>query len=774
MAFTHLVQVIQRREIRHHSTKDKLPYDILRHIFLLTLTRSSLPHNKTVFTPPYSSDDRYKYVIAPSLSTEPMSFTYVCSWWRVVALSVPELWTPISAAQNWTLSTTYGVLRVWMNNIRISSAPRAFPLDLHLDSYLPTEANARAREILRMTRTLQLFWQHLGMIRSLRLGLSPQLAEALAELLQYRDAEYEMAMTLEEVHFTFKSPDQLGVKKINSIIEWLGGLPALRRIQWIYYPSGVPAYRGVNMESLPWEKLEDITIRFPMTLEETVTFISRCTSAKTMSLTTVRRTLDDDDSPIAHVPIVTLPLLTSLNIYDLDAGNSLFNYLTLPALKVLRIQVFPQFLAPVNIGLRGFLARSRCALEELIIRHPNQDTNRFYAYPGVAKLKVLDVFQGRSSEITEQFFKDGGKEQLARLGIKRVVLWVYRGSVPGLQWKPMLDGRINLGRTNMLMVRANGPSNARNTFRGGASGSQQQQNNPLSPPPQRRSLIANLEGTSDPQDGSPLFITIPPEIRNRIFAFALTSYDDKSRPYPEDAYYYRPGYHYCQRIDTALLATCRRIYSETHDLPVSHNEHVFWGSADRGPPGLKFSEKPRRYFKQMTLDQRKAVVDVHLFTQLFWLEGKFPNVCDEMNPKRMRITVRHTDWWFWESNTRLIMKTGWGDDLKSIKELEVLEVELETMERDKAQLDAIVKSMNTWMFALDGDRKLTTEGNQLVHERYMGQGSFNQSGHITLYNPTSNRWNAIQRPSVSAPAPTIQQIPYVVSILRWTAKQNQT
>jgi hypothetical protein len=32
------------------------------------------------------------------------------------------------------------------------------------------------------------------------------------------------------------------------------------------------------------------------------------------------------------------------------------------------------------------------------------------------------------------------------------------------------------------------------------------------------------------------------------------------------------------------------------------------------------------------------------------------------------------------------MKTGWGDDLKSIKELEVLEVELETMERDKAQV----------------------------------------------------------------------------------------
>jgi hypothetical protein len=88
--------------------------------------------------------------------------------------------------------------------------------------------------------------------------------------------------------------------------------------------------------------------------------------------------------------------------------------------------------------------------------------------------------------------------------------------------------------------------------------------------------------------------------------------------------------------------------------------------------------------------------------------------------------------------------------------------------------------MNTWTFALDGDRKLTTERNQLVRERYLGQGSFNQSGHSanTHYDSGLNLWNVtlVQRPSVAASALvyTIPQIPYVVSILRWTAKQNQT
>lgn len=106
----------------------------------------------------------------------------------------------------------------------------------------------------------------------------------------------------------------------------------------------------------------------------------------------------------------------------------------------------------VDLRLRGFLARSQCALGEFVIRHPTrrQDANEFYAYPGIAKLKVLDVLQAKSSEITMNFFKEMGKEQLA---------CASRGCTMGLQgfWNRAssgnisdIDGRINLGRTNML------------------------------------------------------------------------------------------------------------------------------------------------------------------------------------------------------------------------------------------------------------------------------------------------------------------------------------
>ena len=203
--------------------------------------------------------------------------------------------------------------------------------------------------------------------------------------------------------------------------------------------------------------------------------------------------------------------------------------------------------------------------------------------------------------------------------------------------------------------------------------------------PTNQSLIATLKGPCNPQRACVFFATIPAEIRNNIFSFALYAYDDKSRPYPSESHYSRPGYRFHRRIDTALLATCRRIYDETHDLPISQNEHVFW--CGRGP-SRRFSDDPTGYFNRFTEEQKAAVVEVHFFTQLYWLEHEFLEVCKlpSMRPKYMKITVRHGDWWNWEDNRPLSMKSKWVDNLKFVQGLESLEVELESIERDKAQV----------------------------------------------------------------------------------------
>lgn len=207
-------------------------------------------------------------------------------------------------------------------------------------------------------------------------------------------------------------------------------------------------------------------------------------------------------------------------------------------------------------------------------------------------------------------------------------------------------------------------------------------------PPPTHSLVATMSGSLDPQSSSPLFAIIPPEIRNRIFSFSLYSYDNTPRPYPDASYYSRPGYRYHQSINTALLETCKRIYTETHDLPVSQNEHVFWCSSSRGPQRA-FCDNPSQYFQHFTEEQKAAVNQVHLFTQLFWLEGSpFRNFCNiqDIRPQYLKITIRHTDWWFWESNTPLRMASQWMDNLKNLDKLHIFDLELETMERDKDQV----------------------------------------------------------------------------------------
>ena len=96
----------------------------------------------------------------------------------------------------------------------------------------------------------------------------------------------------------------------------------------------------------------------------------------------------------------------------------------------------------------------------------------------------------------------------------------------------------------------------------------------------------------------------------------LTIYDDKSQPYPPTPYYTWKGYHYYQNTHTTLLATCCHIYSETHNLPPSLNEHVFW--CYWGPQTQHYMD-PHIYFLHMTLQQCDAVNHVHFFTQLYWL-----------------------------------------------------------------------------------------------------------------------------------------------------------
>lgn len=99
----------------------------------------------------------------------------------------------------------YGVLRVWMNNTEISRVSRqAYRLDLCLANTLPTALNVH--EAPRMGRVLLLFWEHVGIVRSLRLCLDVNLLHAFSELLRQPEGTgCGLAASLMDASFTFAS-----------------------------------------------------------------------------------------------------------------------------------------------------------------------------------------------------------------------------------------------------------------------------------------------------------------------------------------------------------------------------------------------------------------------------------------------------------------------------------------------------------------------------------------------------------------------------------------
>lgn len=240
----------------------------------------------------------------------------------------------------------------------------------------------------------------------------------------------------------------------------------------------------------------------------------------------------------------------------------------------------------------------------------------------------------------------------------------------------------------------------------------------------------------NPQIASPLFSTLPAEIRNYIFYYALLTYPDSARPYSKHSFWYRPGYTHARAIAVALLLTCRRIYLETDLLPVVHNEHVIWGvEKSRIPSG---STNYLLHDRHMKISQRNAVRVVHLFTQQFWLEDwknqwlAFTTSWPEGGPEKIRITIRHTDWWYnllgensplaldpkrkgrarvgeWVPDDRPYESGSWGSRFTNLNGLKKLEMELETVEAKRMELDTIVQKARSWKFPL-------RDGNVLVRD----------------------------------------------------------
>ncbi|KAH7088069.1 hypothetical protein FB567DRAFT_330625 [Paraphoma chrysanthemicola] len=200
------------------------------------------------------------------------------------------------------------------------------------------------------------------------------------------------------------------------------------------------------------------------------------------------------------------------------------------------------------------------------------------------------------------------------------------------------------------------------------------------------------------QPQSPLFSVLPGEIRNEIFEYALMQYEDDAAAYPEDSYWYRPGFSGPRKASSALLQTCKAIYAEGQKVFLRELEWAFW--FDRGPDGRSGNSACLKFFNNLTPQAAQSLEKVRFFTQMYWLEGG-SNLrrifsAPQFRPSELTVTIRYSDWWWWESNAALAMKEEWLRTFVGSPGLRKLRVEYETLSWKKAEMMRIVERNKKW------------------------------------------------------------------------------
>ncbi|KAL3454284.1 hypothetical protein BJX65DRAFT_85959 [Aspergillus insuetus] len=255
--------------------------------------------------------------------------------------------------------------------------------------------------------------------------------------------------------------------------------------------------------------------------------------------------------------------------------------------------------------------------------------------------------------------------------------------------------------------------------------------------------------TASPQPTSPLFNTLPPELRHQIFTYALTQCEDTDpvRAYSRETYWSRPGYSAPLKTHTALLRTCKLAYAEGWWMPLAFAEHIFYLTADeRAPPpiggaGNLDRNAFERFLKQIHEIHASRGIDgggmemhmhtgpLHIFAQLYMLE---PGAAlqDLLNmehfaPRSVTLTLRYTDFWHWERNEPLRVDGTWVNVVRFPDSVRRFVVDFESVERRRGEVDLLVQqAVEGWGFRRRDGGVLQATTQDVTVSRWSGSSMF--------------------------------------------------
>jgi hypothetical protein len=96
---------------------------------------------------------------------------------------------------------------------------------------------------------------------------------------------------------------------------------------------------------------------------------------------------------------------------------------------------------------------------------------------------------------------------------------------------------------------------------------------------------------------------------------------------------------------------------------------------------------------------------LQVFAQMYALENRdqltqrVNKAAQKIPPRRLTITLRYTDWWYWESNAPLRIEDSWSKHFVAPASVEEIVLELETRNGKKPELDALIsRQISKWEF----------------------------------------------------------------------------
>ncbi|KAJ8114440.1 hypothetical protein OPT61_g3676 [Boeremia exigua] len=246
---------------------------------------------------------------------------------------------------------------------------------------------------------------------------------------------------------------------------------------------------------------------------------------------------------------------------------------------------------------------------------------------------------------------------------------------------------------------------------------------------------------------SPLFGTLPGEIRNQVFSLALMQHDDEADTYPTDSYWYRPGFSAPQKSNSALLQTCKMAYAEGQKVFLSELEWAFWFGtwdlggmcgrrhshcSDRGPEGRSRDQACINFCRSLPPQAVQSLQKYRFFTQMYWLEGgsslRMLLAQPQFRPTQLTITIRYSDWWNWELDQPLRMREDWLRSFRGNPGLRTLRVEYETLTPKREEMLHIVERNRKWKLPVKREGYdtdifegyLVTQGSDLKEWKWRG------------------------------------------------------